>query len=141
LIFWDTSAVLPLLVQEPTTSIVRGILHDDPAIVAWWGTPVECLSAVARLEREGQMSTSQVDSVRMRLAALNDAWTEILPSEEVRVLAGRLLRRHPLRAADALQLGAALAWCGQNPENRRFLTFDARLQTAARAEGFRSEAR
>ena len=136
MIFWDTSCVIPLLVAEPTSSAVRGILDGDPSIVVWWTTPVECLSAVARLEREGSLTAIDVDAIRVRLALLQDAWTEILPSEEVRSLAGRLLLRHPLRAVDSLQLGAALVWCRQRPDNRRFITFDARLQAAARAEGF-----
>lgn len=136
MIFWDTSCVIPLLVAEPMSSAVRGILDGDPSIVVWWATPVECLSAVARLEREGSLTASEVDAIRARLALLQDAWTEILPSEEVRSLAGRLLLRHPLRAADSLQLGAALVWCRQRPDNRRFITFNARLQAAARAEGF-----
>jgi hypothetical protein len=44
--------------------------------------------------------------------------------------------RHPLRAADALQLGAALRWAENNPRGHRFHTLDSRLTDAARREGF-----
>jgi predicted nucleic acid-binding protein len=135
-IFWDTSCVIPLLVAEPNSPVVRGILGTDNSIVVWWGTGLECLSAVARLERDGTLCAADADATRIRLSVLQGAWTEILPSEDVRVSAARLLLRHPLRAADALQLGAALVWCRHNPDSRRFIAFDGRLQAAARAEGF-----
>jgi len=57
------------------------------------------------------------------------------PDEEVRRQARRLLRVHPLRAADALQLGAAIVWAGRY-EGREFVSLDARLREAARLEGF-----
>jgi predicted nucleic acid-binding protein len=136
MIFWDTSGVIPLLVAEPNSVLARGLLEADASIAVWWGTALECLSAVARLEREGVLGATDADATRARLSVLRGAWTEILPSEEVRASAVRLLLRHPLRAADALQLGAALVWCRQEPNNRRFLTFDVRLRAAARAEGF-----
>lgn len=42
------------------------------------------------------------------LTALAAIWTEIQPAERVRNGARRLLRVHPLRAANAMQLAAAL---------------------------------
>jgi hypothetical protein len=41
-----------------------------------------------------------------------------------------------LRAADSLQLGAALVWCRQKPAQRRFLSGDQKLCEAASAVGF-----
>ncbi|HSJ25022.1 MAG TPA: hypothetical protein VK929_10160 [Longimicrobiales bacterium] len=55
--------------------------------------------------------------------------------EHVRTTAMRLLRTHPLRAADALQLAAALAWAPA-PAGDVFVTLDERLATAATLEGF-----
>jgi hypothetical protein len=56
--------------------------------------------------------------------------------ERVKALAVRLLRVHRLRAADALQLAAALAWADGSPQSRTLLTLDDRLATAAEREGF-----
>jgi hypothetical protein len=56
--------------------------------------------------------------------------------DAVKPLAARLLRLHPLRAFDALQLGAAQHWAEGHPEGRVFLTLDGRLGAAARQEGF-----
>jgi len=55
--------------------------------------------------------------------------------EAVRTLASQLLRRHPLRAADALQLAAALMSGGPNIAAIEFVCLDERLRDAAMAEG------
>lgn len=135
MIFWDTSAVVPLLAVEPRTVDVEALLRSEPAIVVWWGTSVECQSAIARREREaGDHATAAAS--RALLSALSERWSEILASSEVREHAARLLLRHPLRAADALQLGAALTWADGRPHGHRFATLDERLARAARGEGF-----
>jgi predicted nucleic acid-binding protein len=134
--FWDTSALVPLLLQQEATAEVGGLLSEDPEIVAWWGTPVECVSAAARLRREEQLSLDGEERVLELLDTLRKSWLEILPSEEVRDRAVRLLRVHGLKAADSLQLAAALVWAGSTAR-AGFVTFDERLGLAARLEGFR----
>ena len=136
MIFWDTSAIVPLIVDEPTTPSMLGILEEDPYQIVWWGTPIECLSALARRQREGTLTMEGYDKAHALLEQLRESWSEILPVDIVRAHAGRLLLRHPLRAADALQLGAALAWTEGAPAGHRFLTLDERLAGAGRGEGF-----
>lgn len=46
------------------------------------------------------------------------------------------MRLHPLRAADALQLAAALVLSDFEPRTLPFVTLDDRLASAARREGF-----
>ena len=58
-----------------------------------------------------------------RLAGLRGMWIEVQPTETVRDLAESLVQRHPLRAADATQLAAALIWCKRQPRNRAFVCF------------------
>jgi len=135
-IFWDTSAVVPLLVHEPRSADMRELAERDQHLVVWWGTSVECYSALARREREGIISSESADQARLVLGELTLAWTEILASEEVRSHATRLLRRHALRAADALQLAAALTWSDGRPDGHAFAALDSRLTAAARGEGF-----
>ena len=60
----------------------------------------------------------------------------IIDVEPVKSLATRLLRLHALRAADALQLGAALHWTEGHPQGRTLHTLDSRLALAAQREGF-----
>ncbi len=135
--FWDASALAPLLVAEPLTRRMEALLREDPAVAAWWGSPVECASALARRAREGAVNATQEGQALDRLAALEGDWTEVLPSAAVRDGARRLLRVHDLRAADALQLAAALVAAGGSPGTLPFVCADARLRAAAAREGFR----
>jgi len=134
--FWDSSAVLPLIVREPETPTARRALEEDSEMAAWWSTPVECWSALARLRREEVITIRGETSAHHVLDALRASWLEILPSEPVRETAKRLLRGHGLRAADALQLGAAIVWAGEKG-HRELVTLDERLAVAAELEGFR----
>ena len=135
--FWDASAILPLCLSEPRSSLIRRILEEDRGIVAWWGTPVECFSAFARLRREKVLDSEGEDRARAFVADLAAVWAEIQPGTLVREGAGRVLRLHPLRAADSLQLAAALVWAKGRAEMLEFVCLDHRLRDAARLEGFR----
>lgn len=132
--FWDASAVVPLCVDQPSSRAVRRLLDEDPDMSVWWGTLVECWSALSRRRREGLLQIVDEDRAHAVLAQLQRTWIEIAPSEEVRVQAARLLRLHPLRALDALQLSAALVWAG-SPPSGEIIAFDQRLREAARLEG------
>jgi predicted nucleic acid-binding protein len=133
--FWDSSALVPLLAEEPSTEAVRALYREDPEVVVWWATPIECASAVARLERDGLSSGIAAESFR-RLDALWASWIEVEPRDDVRETARRLLRVHPLRAADSLQLAAAFLASERRPRTLGFVTLDDRLRDAAAKEGF-----
>lgn len=135
--YWDSSAILPLLVVEASTPGIQAFYDRQPEMVAWWGTPVECASALARLEREGQMEAASVSQAIRQLESLQGTWHEIQPVDAVRQAAARLLRAHPLRAADSMQLAAALVACEHQPRTWQFICLDSRLSTAAEREGFR----
>ena len=135
--FWDSSAILPLLVEEASTPSALTYYADNPGIVAWWGTPVECASALARLEREARLDSAGVTQALGQLNTLQAAWNEVQPLDGVRQIAQRLLRVHPLRAADSLQLAAALLACEHRPQSWQFVCLDARLGLAAEREGFK----
>ena len=134
--FWDSSAVVPLLVTQANSARADKIIAADDVIAAWWGTRIECHSAVARMERDGELTTAQVESALDRLRSLEAGWIEIAPAEAIRASAVRLLRTHPLRAADALQLAAAIFTAEPAPRSLPFVTFDERLALAASKEGF-----
>jgi len=134
--FWDTSAVVPLCVMEPATAQVRALADADPALVVWWATRTECVSAVARRRRDHRLSAAVEQRARRVLVALAAEWTEVLPSEPLRQRSERLLAVHPLRAADAFQLAAALLWSRGQTASHAVVSFDDRLREAARREGF-----
>lgn len=133
--FWDTSALVPLLAQEPATPAAQRLYGDRPAVV-WWATSVECASAIARLERDAALTPAQVLEAFGRLDALRASWVEVEPGDEVREVARRMLRVHPLRAADALQLAAAWLGAERRPPSLPFVSLDERLRGAAAREGF-----
>jgi predicted nucleic acid-binding protein len=134
--FWDSSAIIPLLARERRSPAVEAIAREDGELTAWWWSPVECASAFARLRRDGVITGAQEDQLRRLMSAMSSVWTEIQPTSDVRASAQRLLLKHPLRAADALQLAAALAWAGRDPTGQKFVCLDSRLRKAARDEGF-----
>jgi len=105
-------------------------------MVVWWGTPVEAVSAFARLVREDVMSVTGMHQARTRLEALRRTWMEILPTESLRSVAETLPTRLSLRAGDVFQLAAALIWCREQPKGRPFISFDHRLTQAATQAGF-----
>jgi predicted nucleic acid-binding protein len=134
--FWDSSALVPILVAEATSAAVMAELERDPEIIAWWATQAECVSALARLEREGSLSAAGMGEALRRLGALAGAWQEVQPVALVRQTAIRLLRVHPLRTADALQLAAAVVAAEDHPATLPLVTLDDRLAQAGEREGF-----
>ena len=134
--FWDASAIVPLLVAESTTRSLQALANQDSDLLVWWGSQVECASALARFERGALLDVKGAASAFDRLKQLANGWHEIEPSETVRENALRFLRVHPLRAADALQLAAAFLAAERRPSTLEVVTLDERLADAARKEGF-----
>ena len=136
MIFWDTSALLPLFVAEKERERARSWLRRDPTVVVWTLTRVELLSVLARREREEPSAARALLRARRQVLAAWEEWSEIVAVEPVRRQAERLVSVHPLRAADALQLGAALVAMDLEPAGLELVTFDEHLATAAEKEGF-----
>lgn len=134
--FWDASAIVPLLVAEPQTRRLQSLAERESDMLVWWGSEVECVSALARLERAAALDAKSLVLALDRLGQLADAWHEIEPSAKVRQNAVRFLRVHALRAADALQLAAAFVSAEGEAASLEFVTLDERLAEAAHKEGF-----
>lgn len=134
--FWDSSAIVPLFVEEPRSKSCRALFRADRSQLVWCLSRTEVTSAVWRLAREGVFSPEEVRSIDGRVAKLAARWHEITAVEQVRELAERALRAHALRAADALQLAAALVAVEQQPRGRPFVVADGPLGIAAEREGF-----
>lgn len=135
--FWDTSAVIALIVQEKATETIRAEFaasHDAP--VLWTLTSVEAHSAVARRERGKSLTAVQARKVRQKIGEFVAGAFVVVDFEAVKESATRLLKIHELRAADACQLGAALVSVEHRPTAHRFVCLDQRLRRAAEIEGF-----
>jgi predicted nucleic acid-binding protein len=135
--YWDASALLPLVVKEESSARIRARLDEDPLIVTWAWTRVELASAVERRVRDGSVARAQRRVVIGHLEELASAWDEVVDVLAVRARALSLLARHPLRAADAAQLGAALLAAENEPGSLDFVCLDERLNLAAEKEGLR----
>jgi predicted nucleic acid-binding protein len=134
--FWDASAIVPLVTLEKETEDCRTLLAEDTDIVVWFLTPVEVISALTRRLREKSLKPIEFSSAKEQLSTLEGAWSEVISVERVRERARRLLETHPLRAADSVQLAAALLTSEEAPQGFPFVTLDRRLGSAAEKEGF-----
>lgn len=137
--FWDSSALLPLVVNETSSPLLLRLYRSDPTILVWALTSTEVTSAICRRRREGGLDRIQFQAAEERLRLLREDWTEIQDLDPVRRRAERLLHVHPLTAADSLQLAAALLATEERPQRFPFVTLDDRLLDAAAREGFRIE--
>lgn len=134
--FWDTSAITPLIVEEPASPACRALYRTDAEFVVWTLTEVEIASAIFRRMREGHLRSGQATRAIGRLRRHAARWREVEDLLAVRVRAIGLLRAHRLRAADAMQLAAALIFYRNRPRRQPFITADEGLLVAAAAEGF-----
>jgi predicted nucleic acid-binding protein len=134
--FWDTCAIVPLLISEPKSATMKNLLGEDAELITWWGTRAECISALNRRRREGSLSSTDVTNARTILDQLSGSWSEMQPTKRVRVLAERFMDTHPLKASDAMQLAAAFRWAAEQPGGHEFVSLDGTLRRAAAASGF-----
>jgi|ERR1017187_1573957 predicted nucleic acid-binding protein len=134
--FWDASAVVPLVIEEPNTGVVSGWLDADPEMLLWGLTRVELVSAVERRAREGLLSIETRSAALRRIDRIANAAHEVTDLLAVRAKSMALLGRHALRAADAAQLGAALVVSDPAPGSLTVVVLDRKLAQAAAREGF-----
>jgi predicted nucleic acid-binding protein len=134
--FWDSSSLIPLILPESRSAALTSAFNEDRHPVIWWVTPVECHSALTRAVREKHLPREETRRTVERLRTIRSRANEIAPSDDIRARAIHLLGTHGLRAADALQLAAALAWCEGQPNGEVLVCTDRRLRDAARQEGF-----
>jgi hypothetical protein len=133
--FWDTSALVPLLVDEPGTELALGWLREDPDLVVWGLARLEMAASIERAAREGRFPPALRQATLARAERIAADAHEVTDLAAVRVRAVPLLGRHPLRAADAAQLGAALLVADPDPRSLAMVVLDRRLAEAAQREG------
>jgi predicted nucleic acid-binding protein len=133
--FWDASALVSLVLLEDSAEQLQRYWAVESEVVVWWGTTLECESAIARRAREG-LRPAEVALARTTLVEIERFWIEVPPDDSVRDLAATFVRRRALRAGDSLQLAAAAHISASRAELIRFVTLDSRLAQAAAAEGF-----
>jgi predicted nucleic acid-binding protein len=134
--FWDSSAVIPVLIAESRSAEMVALLGKDRTPALWWASPVECQSALRRRGREKLLSPAALAEALARLDRLAEDVDVVAPTDRLRERTGRVIAAHALRAADALQLAAALVWADDSPAGEAMVCLDDRLRDAATREGF-----
>lgn len=134
--FWDSSALVALVIEETSSRSCRKLVRADGTIAVWILSRTEMVSAVQRKHRRAELDATSTKTALKRVALLAGRWSEVDAVDLVRDRAERLLATHDLRAADALQLAAALVLVEDRPKRFPFVTADERLAAAAEAEGF-----
>ncbi|MBI3926340.1 MAG: type II toxin-antitoxin system VapC family toxin [Armatimonadetes bacterium] len=134
--FWDSSAIVPLFIEQAATERMRSQFAEDPQVLAWTMSDVEFRSAICRLLREGAIEGTGADTAMGEFRRFWSGVRVLSAVEPVKERAMRLLGVHALRAADSLQLAAALVAAYDRPSNLEFVALDLRLVEAARREGF-----
>jgi predicted nucleic acid-binding protein len=132
--FWDSSAIIPLILSEKKSEAMRELQSDSQPLIVWWSTVTEVASALCRIYRHG--NHGEINTGLQTYQGIIAAGQIVPPSEEILNTAERLLRMHPLRAADAQQLAAAIVASENQPSTLPFVCLDDRLSEAARKEGF-----
>jgi predicted nucleic acid-binding protein len=134
--FWDSSALVPLVTKEQSSARMQRLLRTDSDVAVWVLSPVELQSALVRKRRAAELDAGELTDARQRMHDLSLGWHAIQSIESVITRAVRLLDVHELRAADVLQLAAALVACDDEPGRLPFVCLDERLSVAAEREGF-----
>ena len=135
--YWDSSALVPLLVEEASSDALRLLLQDDDNLVTWSWTQTEVVSAIERRCRESNHFRSQRREIMADFSSFASFWYKFSEMPEIQSRAAELLARYPLRAADAGHLAAALIYRKRSNEPLEFVCLDKRLAHAAEQEGFR----
>lgn len=136
--FWDSSALIPLCIKQPQSKTAE-VFYVKFSVAAWWGTEVEIRSGLTRLKRMGEIGVDQFEHAKALAGKIIDSWEPIRWQIDLAGNACKLLELHPLTAADAMRLAAALEACEHMPQGYAFITGDQRLAEAARQTGFAVE--
>lgn len=134
--YWDSSALIPLFVRQSRTDQMAALVAEDDGIASWWGTRLECWGAFCRLERSGHIGGAEFRIATDRFRASVAEWSTIGADDALQRHAERVLRVHPLRTADALQLAACHVASEIAGERLPFVSLDRRLAAIAEREGF-----
>ena len=132
--YFDASAVVKLVLDEPGSAAVRDLWRQSDRRFAGTLTHVEACAAVAAAHRNHQLDAELTDAILVELAELRRDVREVTLGSDVATIAAELARTHGLRGADACHLSSALAL--RDPD-LIVATWDRRLHAAAQAVGLR----
>jgi predicted nucleic acid-binding protein len=105
--YFDTSAIVPLLIDEPATERCREFWLAAHRLVTTRLARVEARAALAQAERSGRISRAHLRSSSRDLDLLLNQLEFVEVDDALTRSAGDLAETHALRAYDAVHLAAA----------------------------------
>lgn len=129
--YFDTSALLKLALDEDGSAVASEIWDATSRRLASTLAYPEACAGLSLARRLGRLPSGD-DSSDVAVDVVADALTTVSCDDDLARRAGRLVRAHALRGADAVHLATA---CEALEAGGLLVTWDARLARAARAEG------
>ncbi len=137
-VYLDTSALIKLYVSEPgSTEVARWVAGAARVATSRVAYP-EARAGLARRAREGALSPADHRSCVRDLDRDLASLVIVEIDAALARLAGELAVKRALRGFDAIHLASAITLRAAAPEFKALGVFDARLEAAARTEGFRA---
>jgi uncharacterized protein len=135
IVYFDTSSLVKLYVQEAHTALVKKWVQEAEIVATCRIAYPETMSAIGRRFRQGDLTVKQYDSL---IAKFSSEWGRFAALDFDELEAGRLVNLYGLRGFDAVHLSAAmLLKSNQDNVSLFFSSFDEKLNDAASTEGFK----
>ncbi len=133
--YLDTSVLTRRYLPEPGSSSIHALLRSNRRIAVSRLTFAETCAAVGRAHTKGLIEAHERDAIIDRLPEdFAELWV-IEPRKAIIESVAELIKRHPLRGYDALQLASCLKV--RSHEATELWAADGALIAAARAEGLK----
>lgn len=130
--FWDSSAFVKLLVEEPGRDVAVEMWNNAERNIASRLAVPEVSAAIATANRSGRLDEASEREVRRRWTRFLGVIEFVELQSEVGAFAADLAADHELSGADAVHLASVLLL---REMDLALVTWDRRLATAAAAEG------
>jgi predicted nucleic acid-binding protein len=105
--YFDTSALLPLFINEPSTDRCTRLWNEASRVVSVRLLYPEARASIARAERMGRVTRAQHAAAIAELDAIIAEVDHIELTADLATSAGELAHTHGLRGYDAVHLAAA----------------------------------
>lgn len=130
--YFDTSSVVPLIVEEASTALCNRVWTEASRVVCARLLYPEARAALARAGRMGRLDGTQLRDAVVELDSIVTQVDHVEVTAQLAQHAGELAEAHGLRGYDAVHLAAAAAVADRDLV---LVTGDSELAAAARSVG------
>ncbi len=130
--YFDTSALIPLVVGEPASSTCARLWNEATRVVSTRLVYPEARAALAQAQRMNRLTAVELEHAVVELDSIALEISYIEVSAELAASAGDLAQAHGLRGYDAVHLASAVL---VNDEELALVTGDRVLASAAQSIG------